>query len=151
MIQFYFLSLVLLIIGAVLVLEDQLRGKTTLVQTIRAYCLENSTSRVVLIVLTAIVGLMKLIAPVPPGPAVVGDFFPAVNLFALCIYYVFEGRRMEGEQEEVEVSIDNQEEGKEEESIDKVKSFYYTNKRIIGYVTAAVAFFHFLFPGAVLL
>ena len=44
------------------------------------------------------------------------------------------------------------EEGEQpEESIEKVKSFYYTNKKIIGYVTVGVAFFHFLFPGAVLL
>lgn len=150
MVQFYFLALVLQIVGAVILLEEHISSKIPLVHSIKGYCMDSSTSRVVLIVLTAIVGIMKLISPIQPGPAVIGDFFPAVNLLAPCVFYIFEGRRMQEHDEEVEISID--EDGtKQEESIEKVKSFYYTNKRIIGYVTLAAAFFHFLFPGAVLL
>ncbi len=150
MVQFYFLALVLQIVGAIILLEDQISGKVPLVQSIKGYCLESSTSRVVLIVLTAIVGIMKLITPIQPGPAVIGDFFPAVNLLALCVFYVFEGKRLQESTEDVEITLDEHGE-KQEESIEKVKSFYYTNKRIIGYATLASAFFHFLFPGAVLL
>ncbi len=150
MVQFYFLSLVLLIVGAIILLEDQFASRVPLVQTVRSYCLDSTTSRVVLIVITATVGIMKLITPINPGPAVIGDLFPAINLLGLCGFYIFEGKRLEASAvEEVEV---NMEEGEQpEESIEKVKSFYYTNKKIIGYVTVGVAFFHFLFPGAVLL
>ncbi len=150
MVQFYFLSLVLLVIGAVILLEEHIGGKVPLVQAVKGYCMDSSTSRVVLIVLTAIVGIMKLITPIQPGPAVIGDFFPALNLLGLCVFYIFESRRLQESPEDVEINIDGEGE-KQEESIEKVRSFYYTNKRIIGYVTLGVAFFHFLFPGAVLL
>lgn len=150
MVQFYFLSLVLLIIGAVILLEDILASRVPLVQTVRSYCMDSTTARVVLIVVTATVGIMKLITPIHPGPAVIGDLFPAVNLLGLCGFYIFEGKRLEASaSDEVEVNIEQDEQP--EESIAKVKSFYYTNKKIIGYVTLGVAFFHFLFPGAVLL
>ncbi len=150
MVQFYFLALVLQLIGAVVLLEDQFSAKFPLVHSIKGYCMESSTSRVVLIVLTGIVGIMKLITPIQPGPAVIGDFFPAINLMALCVFYVFEGRKLDKPEEEVEIPIDDSDQP-EGEHIEKVRSFYYTNKRIIGYVTLGVAFFHFLFPGAVLL
>ena len=150
MVQFYFLALVLQLIGAVVLLEDQFSAKVPLVHSIKGHCIEHATSRVVLIVLTAIVGIMKLITPIQPGPAVIGDFFPAVNLLALCVFYVFEGRRIDKPDDTVEIPIDDEDDA-DTEHIEKVRSFYYTNKKIIGYVTVGVAFFHFLFPGAVLL
>ena len=148
MLQFYFLSLVLLIVGAVIILAEQVGGKVPLVHAIKGYCMEHATARVVLIVLTAIVGIMKLITPIDPGPAVIGDLFPAVNLIALCAFYLFEGKRIDSAKEEVEISMDGED---SEEPIEKARTFYFTNKAVIGYVTMAVAFFHFLFPGAVLL
>ncbi|MCF7945619.1 MAG: hypothetical protein K9L24_02040 [Spirochaetia bacterium] len=153
MIQFYFLTVVLELLGAAILLSDHLGSKFEIVIFTRRTFIENVNARIVLIVLTSIVGIMKLITPVDPGPVVVGDFFPALNLLALSAFYIFEIKRSQQEDED-EIEIDVEEETKSssnDDSIEKVKTFYYTNKKIIGYTTLGIAFFHFLFPGAVLL
>jgi hypothetical protein len=152
MVQFYFFTIVLELIGAAVLLSDHVGSKYEIVSYTRRLFIENVNARIVLIVLTGIVGIMKLIAPIEPGPVVVGDFFPAINLLALGAFYIFEIKRNQHEdEEEIEIDMEGKKKSDAEESIEKVKSFYYTNKKIIGYTTLGIAFFHFLFPGAVLL
>jgi len=152
MVQFYFFTIVLELIGAAVLLSDHVGSQYEIISYTRRLFIENVNARIVLIVLTSIVGIMKLIAPIEPGPVVVGDFFPAINLLALSAFYIFEIKRNQHEdEEEIEIDMEGKKKSDAEESIEKVKSFYYTNKKIIGYITLGIAFFHFLFPGAVLL
>jgi len=152
MVQFYFFTIVLELIGAAVLLSDHVGSQYEIISYTRRLFIENVNARIVLIVLTSIVGIMKLIAPIEPGPVVVGDFFPAINLLALRAFYIFEIKRNQHEdEEEIEIDMEGKKKSDAEESIEKVKSFYYTNKKIIGYITLGIAFFHFLFPGAVLL
>ncbi len=154
MIQFYVLALAFMLYGAAVLLADEFGGKYKILLRIKELHVINQTFTIVMIVLTATVGLLKLIGPTSPGPVVIGDFLPAVNLFALAVFFIFDLRKDKSPADENQLHSETDEGGElfnDSEALTKVKTFYYKNKKILGLVTLAVAFFHFLFPGAVLL
>jgi hypothetical protein len=154
MIQFYVLALAFMLYGAAVLLSDEFGGKYKILLRIKELHVLNQTFTIVMIVLTATVGLLKLIAPTSPGPVVIGDFLPAINLFALAVFFIFDLKKGTPSAEENQQHAESDEGGElfsDSEALTKVKSFYYKNKKILGLVTLTVAFFHFLFPGAVLL
>ncbi len=153
MVQFYFLTILFLIIGAMILLVEEHGERFPTIERLRNLIFSNQTNAIVLLVLTAASGILKMISPIDPGPVVLGDFFPAIALLAVAVFYGFEmqslGKEVKsGDDEEL---FDDDQAFLESEIVDKAEGFYYKNKKIIGYVIMGIAFFHFLFPGAVLL
>ena len=153
MIQFYVLALAFMLYGAAVLLADEYGEKVNILLKIKEIHSVNQTFSIVLIVLTAVVGILKLISPTSPGPVVIGDFLPAVNLIALAIFFAFDLTRKQKKSEDDSASGDSENENvfSDSDPLIKVQTFYYKNKKLLGYATLCVVLFHFLFPGAVLL
>jgi hypothetical protein len=152
MVQFYFLTIFFLVVGSLVLLSTDYGQRIPLIIRLRDMVLRNQTNTIVMLVLTAVTGIMKLISPTDPGPAVLGDFVPAMMLLALSVFYGFE---LKGLGADVSLSDEDKEVDDDtildSEIVDKAEGFYYKNKRLLGFIIASVAFLHFLFPGAVLL
>ncbi len=152
MIQFYVLALVFMLYGAAVLLADEYGEKVNILLRIKETYSISQTFSIVLIVLTAVVGILKLISPISPGPVVIGDFLPAINLISLAVFFAFDlakkQKKPDGDQGN---SSDSEDVFADSNPISKVQTFYYKNKKILGFTTLGIALFHFLFPGAVLL
>ena len=111
MLQFYFLS----------VFFNLLTG----------FVLFNDSKKLVLGVLSALTGLIKLFVVVHTSAVIVGDFIPAVAGIAAGLALM--------------IQDDN------ERLPDWFKKIFITNKFIVGIVCLAVALLHFVFPGALFL
>lgn len=152
MVQFYVLTIIFLVIGALILLHDEYGERFPVITRMQNIIFNNQTNTIVLLVLTAVTGLLKMISPIAPGPVVLGDFLPSVTLLSMAVFYTFEMKSLSTEQEDMdEDEILEDASFVDSEIVDKAEGFYYKNKKIIGYVILGVAFFHFLFPGAVLL
>ncbi|NQT58837.1 MAG: hypothetical protein HQ557_07645 [Bacteroidetes bacterium] len=152
MIQFYVLALVFMLYGAAVLLADEYGEKVNILLRIKETYSINQTFSIVLIVLTAVVGILKLISPTSPGPVVIGDFLPAINLIALAVFFTFDLARKQKKSDDEHGNVsENDDVFADSDPISKVQSFYYKNKKILGFATLGIALFHFLFPGAVLL
>ena len=152
MIQFYVLALAFMLYGSAVLLAEAHGDTYSILIRIKEVHTSSQTVTIVVIVLTAVIGILKLISPTAPGPVVIGDFLPAINLIALAVFFAFDMNR-KGEDEDVATTLGSDEETvfSDSDTLSKVQSFYYKNKKILGYVTLALALLHFLFPGAVLL
>lgn len=151
MIQFYVLSLTFLLYGAACLLADEYGMKYHILIRVRESLVVNQTVTIVIIVLTAVVGVLKLISPVSPGPVVVGDFLPAICLLAQAVFFVFDLKKSSVYDDEANTIDDDGSVFSDSDLISKVQNFYKKYKRYIGYSFLIIAFLHFLFPGAVLL
>jgi hypothetical protein len=135
MIQFYFLSIVLnALSGYVLTREggDVTNGEDTDVDTGFHLSLQNETSRLILGVLTIVVGLLKILSPVPGDLPIIGDLIPALVGFLAGFTLVFEYYRSRSTLEP--------------EHTDKIERLLIHNKKWIGFIAMAAAGLHFLFP-----
>ena len=83
MVQFYFITIIFLIVGALILLAEEYGEKFAAIIKLRNLMFRNQTNTIVLLVLTAVTGILKLISPMSPGPVVLGDFFPAITLIEL--------------------------------------------------------------------
>lgn len=152
MIQFYLLTIVFLTIGALILLTEDYGQRFPTIVRLRNLVFSNQTNTIVLLVLTAVTGILKMISPVGPGPAVLGDFFPAVMLLCVALFYGFEMKSLGNDlSPDEDQSIIDDAVFIDSELVDKAEGFYYKNKKLIGYITLGIAFFHFMFPAAVLL
>lgn len=146
--QIYFITIVFLLIGAGQLLVDYYGGRLLLLIRMR-----NMFRTSVRIQLAAIVGglgmvVLKVFFPVSPGPALLGDLFPASMMLVLVIYYLFQLMVYHKKGHEA-VEEDNK--LAEEDMLQKTGSYIETNKRNLGVVMVVCASLHFLFPQAVLL
>lgn len=153
MVQFYFITIIFLVVGALILLAEEYGEKFAAIIKLRNLMFRNQTNTIVLLVLTAVTGILKLISPMSPGPVVLGDFFPAITLIAVAVFYGFEMKSLGSD-------VSKSDEGDsliddslfiDSEIVDKAEGFYYKNKSLLGYITLGIALFHFMFPGAVLL
>ncbi|MDR3249016.1 MAG: hypothetical protein LBT39_09555 [Treponema sp.] len=136
MIQFYFLSILLnAATGFVLFTNSGEGGGSTIEAEIR-FSLHNETFRLILGILTAVTGLIKLLSPMQGDIPVIGDFIPAVaglvSGFILLFDY-YHGRSFF------------------EEGDGKVTQIITVNRKWIGFAAMVVAGLHFLLPQALLL
>jgi hypothetical protein len=140
MIQFYFLSIVLnALSGYVLTREggDFTAGGDTGLDTGFHLSLQNETSRLILGVLTIVVGLLKILSSVPGDLPVIGDLIPALAGFLAGFALVFEYYRGRSTLEP--------------EHTDKIEHLLMHNKKWIGFIALAAAGLHFLFPSVLFL
>ncbi len=151
MVQFYFLTIVFLVIGSLILLVDEYGEKYPAIMKLQNFVFHTQTNTIILLVLTAVTGISKLISPISPGPVVLGDLFPAVALITVAIFYGFEIKSLGDDTPKEEDDLVDDNAFIDSEIVDKAEGFFYKNKKVLGYIILGVACFHFLFPSAVLL
>lgn len=146
--QGYLLTIGYLLVGAGLLLVDFYGGRLLLLIRIRNVY-RTSLKTLVFSILGGIALLIvKVFFPIAPGPALLGDLFPASMILVLVVYFLSQlvvYHKHKGD------AMTTENERQEEDMLQKTGSFIETNKRNLGVVIVCCALLHFLFPQAVLL
>jgi hypothetical protein len=138
MVQLYLLSIIFNgLVGLLLVFGDTIEGDST-ARGIRGF-LSSGGFRLVLGILTALTGILKLLSPIYNKTPILGDMLPALAGIAAGFILIFSFDR------ENSVKSDN------EGNLDRVGDTLLHYKKIAGIVLLAVAVLHFLFPTALFL
>ena len=124
MLQFYFLSVFFNLIAGFVLVNDKKN-------IIELAILKEKTFRLILGILCAVTGVIKLFVVVHSSAVIVGDFLPVVAGIAGGL------------------SLMIQEEN--EKFPEWFKNIFIANKFIVGIVCLGVAVLHFVFPGALFL
>ncbi|MDR2178367.1 MAG: hypothetical protein LBP20_10070 [Treponema sp.] len=136
MIQFYFLSILLnAMAGFILFTNNGGEGADTTESEIR-FSLRNETIRLVLGILGAVTGLLKLLSPVQGDIPVVGDLVPAVAGLVtgfILLFDYYHGRSFF------------------EEGDSRMTQIITVNRKWIGFAAMIIAALHFIFPRVLLL
>ena len=127
MLQFYLISVSLnALAGYYLFFRSEISETQT------GLSLHNETVKLIVGILSALTGIVKLLSPIQ-GIAVIGDFFPAVMgiLCGFILIYEFYKNR---------ATIDDAEQE------EKVSGIILSNKKYIGAAALIFAVLHFIFP-----
>ncbi|MDR1373714.1 MAG: hypothetical protein LBJ24_01945 [Treponema sp.] len=136
MIQIYFLSIFLnALAGYVLVIGGE--EERTDSETQFRFSINNGTFRLILGVLTAITGLLKLLSPVQGDVPVAGDLFSALAGLAAGLILLFDFYRSRS--------------SLVPERLEKAGDFLLQGRKWIGFAVIAAAILHFMFPAVPLL
>jgi uncharacterized membrane-anchored protein len=136
MIQFYFLSILFNAVAGYILSIDRKEDEGSL-DTGLKFSFRNDTFRLVLGILTMVVGLLKLLSSTQGDIPVIGDLIPAVVGFGAGFTLIFE--------------YYNSRSALNTEKTDKLALFLEHNKKWIGFIAIASAALHFLFPSVLLL
>jgi hypothetical protein len=144
MIQFYLLSILFnALVGFLLILEsaeDTNNGDSFAVDLgdskIPAF-LKNESFRLILGVLTMVVGLLKILSATKGDIPVIGDLIPAVIGLMAGFVLIFEFYRKQSVLEEERPAT--------------LGRFLLNHKRMVGFAAIVAAVLHFLFPSVLLL
>jgi len=139
MIQLYLLSIILNgLIGFLLILgdtmEDSAPGKGF------KFFLSSWGFRLVLGILAAITGVLKLLSPISNTTPILGDLFPALAGLAAGFTLIFGFYR--------EYSAKS---GGTEGTLDRIGDAFLQNKKTVGISLLVISVLHFLFPTALFL
>ena len=143
MLQLYFLSVVLNgIIGFLFAFTDT--GENDSVEKSMKFSFFSGGFRLILGILSAVTGFLKLLLPVKgsssvTGIPVLGDLIPALAGVAAGFMLLF------GFYREHSARFEN------ENDLDRIGNTFLRNKKIAGFTLIAVALLHFLFPAALLI
>jgi len=138
MIQLYFLSIVLNgLTGLLLVFGDAIEGDST--SNGFKLFLSSWGLRLVLGILAAITGILKLLSPIMNKIPILGDILPALAGLAAGFVLIFGFYR--------ENSTRNDTEG----TLDRIGDAFLHYKKAVGITLLVVAVLHFLFPTALFL
>jgi len=135
MLQFYFLSVFLNVLAGYLLFfwDDDIttEGKGN-------YFLQGDTFILIVGILSAITGLVKLFSPVGGALPIIGDLLPAATgvICGFVLLFCYYRRRKTIE---------------DSEHTQKIEGMLIRNKKILGATAFVVAVLHFLLPGAPLL
>jgi hypothetical protein len=136
MIQFYFLSILLNAAGGFVLFSNGGGKETNTVNDEIQFSLRSETFRLVLGVLCALMGLLKLLSPVQGDIPVIGDLVPAAAGLAagfILLLDYYHGRSFF------------------EDGDGGIKTIITVNRRWIGLAVIAAAVLHFIFPAVLLL
>jgi uncharacterized membrane-anchored protein len=100
------------------------------------FSLQNETFRLILGILSAVTGLLKLLSPVQGDIPVVGDILPAISGLVsgfILLFDYYHGRSFF------------------EEDDSRMTQIITVNRKWVGFVAMVIALLHFIFPGALLL
>jgi hypothetical protein len=146
MIQFYLLSVVFNVCAGLALGADRLGRREPALESLAAF-LRDPTVRLVLGILSLVVGALKFITTIRGDIPIVGDFVPAVAGVAVGLTLLLElggSRPMESA---------NAGGGAEDHGAARaprlpaiVESFLVGNKTVVGFAGAAAGVIHFLFP-----
>jgi hypothetical protein len=136
MIQFYFLSILFNATGGFILFTNGREGEDSAIEAEIRFSLRNETFRLILGILSAVTGLLKLLSPIQGDIPVVGDLVPAVvgmiTGFILLFDY-YHGRSFF------------------EEGDSKMKAIITGNRKWIGFAAMIAAVLHFVCPQVLLL
>ena len=135
MLQFYFLSIVMNLLAGYLLFTGDAGA---VLEFKSGFSLKDETVRLVVGILSALVGLMKLLSVVEGDVPVIGDLIPALAGFLsgfILIYEYYKNRSS------LNVS----------EKTEKIDRILVSNRKIIGALAIIAAVLHFIFPRVLLL
>ena len=135
MLQIYFLSIFLNALAGYVLISREEGG---IHELIKAFNLKEETFRLALGILTAGVGLFKLLSPIDGDVPVVGDLVPAAAGLLAGFIMIFEYYRSRSTLDDTEHT-------------QKINRVFIGNKKIIGITALVAAVLHFIFPRVLLL
>lgn len=127
MIQFYLLSVVYLVLASGLLLVDKYGSMVFFLINLKTFYNSKKLTQIICLSVGAVILLGVVFFPVDPGPMVLGDLLPAVNLAIVLFYFV----RKVGKTDIVD--------------------FNNEKRNALGFITLGVALIHLLFPGIVII
>ncbi len=129
MVQAYFVSVVYLLFASCLLLVDKYGSRMLFLINLQSFYNSKKQIPIIFMVLGFLLAVVLVIKPMEPGPMVLGDFIPAVNILVLIFYFLKNYNKGSGD----------------------VVHFNNPKKNALGYVTLGVSVIHFMFPKIVLL
>ncbi|MDR1251032.1 MAG: hypothetical protein LBK62_02585 [Treponema sp.] len=141
MIQLYFASILCNGLTAyILITGDTEEGGSSIESSLR-FSLYNPTFRLILGILCALIGVLKLLSPSMDTMPILGDFIPALAGLAAGFMLIF------GYYREYATVGSIEPEGK----LDRLGGAFLKYKKGAGFILLAAAVLHFLFPQALFL
>jgi len=138
MLQFYFLSIVMNALAGYILISGE-DGKGPLVfKSGFSLSIKDETFKLVVGIISALTGLMKVLSVVEGDVPIIGDLFPAAAGFLSGAILIFEYHR-------TRTTL------KDSDSVEKIDRLLVANKKVIGMAALAAAALHFLFPSVLLL
>ncbi|MGE4584942.1 MAG: hypothetical protein AB7C91_09840 [Sphaerochaeta sp.] len=139
MMQLYLLSILFLALGAAFLLSDTYGLSFALLLSLRYAFRTSALFRRILIFSGLVLTLALALWPVAPGPALLGDLVPMINIGSLTIWYLYQAIKGMGAGAQEQASV-----------LDATALYVERNKRNVGFLTIIVAVVHFLAPWLVL-
>ena len=127
MIQFYLLSVLYLVLASGLLLVDKYGSMVFFLINLKTFYNSKKLTQIICLSIGAVIMLGVVFFPVEPGPMVLGDLLPAVNMAVVLLYFV----RKVGKTDIVD--------------------FNNEKRNALGFITLGVALIHLLFPGIVII
>ena len=127
MIQFYLLSVLYLVLASGLLLVDKYGSRLFFLINLKTFYNSKKSTQIICLIVGALILLGVIFFPVNPGPMVLGDILPAVNLAIVLLYFL--------------------------RKVGKTDIVDYNNEKrnALGFITLGVALIHLLFPGIVII
>lgn len=135
MLQFYFLSIILNALAGYILITGDVKG---VLEFKSNFSLMDETFKLVVGILCAVTGLLKLLSPIEGDLPVIGDLFPAILGLLAGFILIFEYYK-------------NRSSLEESENTEKIDRILISNRKIIGIAALVIAVLHFLFPKVLLL
>ena len=137
MIQFYFLSICLNILGGLILAAPHFSERFPGISSLRGYIFDKTGLRIGLTVALLLIGVMKIISVSIGDVIIVGDLLPALTLlfsgFTMLIEYIFENNESESG------------------FLKKMDSIFVKHASITGVAALVAAGLHFIFPAVLFL
>ncbi|MBR4427307.1 MAG: hypothetical protein IKS77_06350 [Spirochaetales bacterium] len=127
MIQFYLLSVLYLVLASGLLLVDKYGSTVFFLINLKTFYNSKKLIQIICLSVGAVILLGVIFFPVNPGPMVLGDLLPAINLAVVLFYFV--------------------------RKVGKTDIVDYNNEKrnALGFITLGVALIHLLFPSIVII
>ena len=127
MIQFYLLSVLYLVLASGLLLVDKYGSTVFFLINLKTFYNSKKFTQIICLAVGAVILLGVIFFPVSPGPMVLGDLLPAINLAVVLFYFM--------------------------RKVGKTDIVDYNNEKrnALGFITLGVALIHLLFPSIVII
>lgn len=136
--QVYFLEIIFLVFGALLLLSDSHGVKYPLLLSLRYGFRNKRWLRVLLITMGWLLTVLSAVVPYDPGPMFLGDLLVTITIFILTVWYIA-------------MAMHPVRTGEEKTVLDEATTYIERNKDFFGMVVIIVAVVHFCVPMLVLL
>jgi len=140
LIQLYLLSIAYLLLGSAFLLSDSYGLSFPLLLSLRYAFRTHTVVRRILVLSGLLLTIASALFPMDPGPMLLGDLVPMLNVFSLTLWYLYQALRGIGVKQEEQQTV-----------LDATGLYMERNKRNVGFLTMAVAIIHFIAPQLVLL
>jgi hypothetical protein len=140
LIQLYLLSIAYLLLGSAFLLSDSYGLSFPLLLSLRYAFRTHRAVRRILVLSGLLLTIALALFPMDPGPMLLGDLVPMLNVFSLMLWYLYQALRGIGVKQEEQQTV-----------LDATGLYMERNKRNVGFLTMAVAIIHFIAPQLVLL